>query len=167
MIYLLDASAIINQPNFEFSSGNECVMTPECFDELREHSVKLRAENALQNHEIRLVEADQKFGIELNHFLKQNGISKLSKPDLSVLALAFEFQSEKKEFKVMSDDYDIQNVLALKKIPFEAVLHGTIKKVFKFQKKCRGCGRIYPADFPSMVCEDCHSQLRNLPKTQK
>ena len=142
-------------------------MTPECFDELKEHSIKLRAENALKNNEIKLLEADQKFAVELANFLNQNGISKLSKSDLSLLALSFQFQNEQKKFVVLSDDYDIQNVLALKKIPFEAVIHGIIKKVFKFQKKCRGCGRVYPAAFPSMVCEDCHSQLKNLPKTQK
>lgn len=167
MLIILDSSALINQPAFEFFSEHQYVMTPKCADELKEHSVKLRFENALKNNDIKLQESEKKFELELIDFLKKNGISKLSSPDLSLLALAFQFQFENKVFLVYSDDYDIQNVLSLRNIPFDAVLHGKIKKTLRFQKVCKGCKKLYPADYAPPICSECGSLLKNLAKQTK
>ena len=134
MLYVLDASAVLNDFSFSFSPEHSYVVTSEVMDELRDLRSKQLAENALHTGLLRIVSPGEKHSAEAKSLAEEHGFS-LSKADLSVLALAMQFKGEGKEFEVVTDDYSLQNFLKMLKIPFSAVIQGEIKRVLSFRKK--------------------------------
>jgi len=130
MQFLLDASAIINNPSFIFDSKNKYLMTPSAFDELKDMRSKTLAENALKSKILALAEPQKKFILKVEKRIKKMKMH-LSKQDISLLALAEQLKNAKIEFVLITDDYSIQNYCKLYKIPFEPSALKKIKKAIK------------------------------------
>lgn len=79
--------------------------------------------------------------------------TRLSPVDKDVLALAIDMQAE-----VLTDDYSVQNLATVLKIPFKAVGLKPIKEVVKWRYVCLGCGKHFDKEQPD--CPICGSQLR-------
>ncbi len=69
-------------------------------------------------------------------------IGRLSKADIDVLALALDLQKDH-DVTIITDDYSIQNVSHILRIPFEPMSQSGITKRFKWNWRCSGCGKIY------------------------
>lgn len=159
MLYLLDASALINDSNFEFKDENTYITTALIFSELKEMSIRHIAENALVQGILKLQEPSDEKIKQISEKISQQGFNKLSKQDISLIALASDFQDSKKEFEVLTDDYSIQNFLKLLKIPYESVSQKGISKIISFSVKCKSCGKKFSPDTQSKICDVCGSEL--------
>lgn len=81
---------------------------------------------------------------------------RLSDTDRDVLALALELEAT-----LVSDDYSVQNVAAVLKIPVQGNLAG-IREVFTWTYRCRGCGRYF--EEKQVDCPVCGSEVRTVRK---
>lgn len=165
MLYLLDASAVLNEPNFEFEKENEYITTPEIMNEFKTLEAKHLIENALYHNLLKIQPTASEYELEIKALVKEKGFSKLSKPDLSILSLALEFHKKKpkKKFTVLTDDYSIQNFLLMLKIPFSAVIQGKVTQILSFELKCSGCEKKYPITKKDRKCDFCGTFLRKKP----
>ena len=140
-IALLDAGAVLNNPDFSFSGGKKYLMPSSVFSELKDMRARLLADNALKNSVLSLKEPEEKSIKEAKESAKKLN-TKLSKADFDVLALAIRMRENKEDFFVITDDYSLQNVLSSLKIKFEPAMHSGIKGHFVLKRKCRNCGKI-------------------------
>jgi UPF0271 protein len=69
---------------------------------------------------------------------KSGDYQRLSKADLSILALALQLNS-----KLISDDYAVQNTAAILKIPVATIATKGITKVRRWINFCSGCNKAY------------------------
>jgi UPF0271 protein len=86
-------------------------------------------------------------------------LEKLSETDLSIIALALELE----DAKVVSDDFRIQNVLKSVNKPFESageIGDQTIREVWTWTFRCRGCGRYFEEQQKKDECPICGSNVR-------
>jgi len=161
MLLVLDASAILNEPNFSFEQDKKYVVTPLVRKEFRSMESRLLVENAEAQGLISVRAPKKEFAEKAKMLIKEHGF-KISKPDESVLALGLELKAGGEKFLVLTDDFSIQNFLSLEKIPFLSVIQGEIKQVFSFSKKCVVCGKKFPRK--KSVCPDCGVPLKSTVK---
>jgi len=161
MFLVLDASAVLNEPNFSFEEGKNYVVTPLVRKEFRSMESRLLVENAEAHGQLSVRTPKKEFADKAKAMIKEHGF-KISKPDESVLALGLELKSDKEEFLVLTDDFSIQNFLELAGVPFSSVIQGEIKQVFSFSKKCVVCGKKFPRKKNN--CPDCGVPLKSVVK---
>ena len=159
MLLLLDSSAVLNDFSFQFNPKDECITTPLAFDELHDLRSRHLAENALQNGLLKIIEPGAESIKLVEKAVAEKGFSRLSKTDISLLALGLGLKGEKKKFKLVTDDYSIQNFCKLLKIPFESVIRGRIKETIAFTLKCPACGKTLKSGQKAKKCSVCGSRL--------
>lgn len=159
MLYLLDASAVLNEPNFEFEKRHKYITTPEILSELKTLEARTLGENALHHGILTVQSPAPEFVQRVEKLIREKGFKKVSRPDVSILALGLQFLEKHEDFEVLTDDYSIQNFLSLLGIPFSSVIQGTIRHTIVFQKICLGCGKKFPADFREEKCGFCGSKI--------
>lgn len=84
---------------------------------------------------------------------------KMSRADISIVALALEFKSAGKPIVVVSDDYAVQNLCRSFGIEFLSVSKPGITKEFIWLRRCTGCGRFTDKE----NCPVCGSPTRFVP----
>jgi endoribonuclease Nob1 len=131
---LIDSSAVLNDFNFEFESCYEYFVTPEIASEFIDFRSKALLENALSQRILKIVPATQKSFQDSEERASELG-SVLSKPDLSLAALALDFKKNRQDFIVLTDDFSLQNLLKSLGSPFRSIIRGEIKKIMHFKKK--------------------------------
>lgn len=130
---LLDSSAILNNFGFEFAQGVSYFMVPEGVREIRDLRSRGLVENAFSTRLLRVGEPSKKAMQRAGEKARALG-TRLSRADLSIVALALDFRAKKKPFEAVSDDYSVQNLLKALKLPFSGVIHGEISEVKRFRK---------------------------------
>jgi endoribonuclease Nob1 len=127
MLYVLDASAILNDFGFSFNKKEKYVTTNPVFDECRDMRSRLLVQNALSNGILQIrdpLSVSEKKAKQLANSLEHK---RLSLPDVSVLGLSIELLG-KEDFVLITDDHGLQFVCKRAGIPFEAVIRGKTKK---------------------------------------
>jgi rRNA maturation endonuclease Nob1 len=162
MIFLIDSSAVLNDFGFEFSQKQPCLTTPLVVDELRDMRSRHLAENALQSGLLLLREPSEKSLESAKELTAKKGFSRLSAPDISLLALALDLQAEKKRFLLVTDDYSIQNFCSLLGMRFEGVIRGKIKAPIAFSLECHGCGQPPQKALKGGKCPVCGTLLKKV-----
>lgn len=160
MLYLIDSSAILNDFGFQFSEEHKYVTVPLVINEFRDVRSRHLMENALRQGLLRIGEPSKESTSYVEESIEGKGFSRLSKADISLIALALDLKNQGKQFLLVSDDYSIQNFCSLLKIPFEAVIRGKIGKQISFSLVCSGCGKVFPANSKEKRCSVCNSFLR-------
>jgi rRNA maturation endonuclease Nob1 len=133
MLYLLDSSAVLNDFGFEFREGERYVTTALAIEEFRDLRSRHLAENALQHGLLKILEPEKESLGLAEKTVSEKGFTRLSKTDLSILALGLDLKKQAKKFVLVTDDYSIQNFCSLLKIPFEPVIRGRISKEISFK----------------------------------
>ncbi len=159
MIHLIDSAAVLNNPGFSFSDEHRFITTPLIADEFRDMRSRHLVANALKNDLLLLAEPSKESLVRIKALASEHGFEKLSKPDISLLALALDFKNKGKEFLLISDDYSVQNFAKLLGIKFDSVIRGKIEKTISFKKRCKGCGKQFPGTFPGKECPECGSRI--------
>ncbi len=156
-VYVLDSSAFIGgfcsdkKPNFTI---------PEVISEVKDVKSKLFLQSAAEKGILHLKEPDNPSMQKLESIIKKSGdIIRLSAVDKSVIALALTLKKENYEPNVVTDDYSMQNVLKILKIPYRSVLTEGIKDIYNWIKICKGCKKRYESDYKFDECEICGSPI--------
>lgn len=154
---VLDASAFIggyrpvDKNNFTIS---------EVTEELKDIQSKMIMENALKDDLLFILEPDSNSLEQVELMIKQSGdILRLSKTDQKLLALALYVKKIHGNVILITDDYSIQNVSKILKIPFKSVLTSGIKEVYGWKKVCRGCKKEFKDDYAWDECDICGSDI--------
>jgi len=160
MLYLIDSSAVLNDFGFQFGDDNDYVTTPLVVAEFKDMRSRNLMENALHSRLLSIQDPSEENLRYVEEITAEKGFRKLSKPDLSLLALALDLKKESKEFLLLTDDYSIQNFCSVLKIPFEGVMRGEITKEISFSLECSACGKTLPSFSKERKCPVCGSSLR-------
>jgi len=163
MLFVLDASAILNEPNFSFDAEKKYVATPLVEKEFRSLESRMLVENALKHGILSIRKPKQEFQKKAEALVQGHGY-KISRADVSVVGLGLELLAEKEEFLVLTDDFSIQNFLDIAGIPYSSVIQGEIKETFSISSYCPACGKKFPG---LKSCPDCGLRLKSRIKKKK
>lgn len=153
MAYVLDATAIRSGMTI---AGDKWFTTPSVINEVKLGRQGRNLE-ILQETTIKVMEPDDDYMKEIEATAKSTGdIDALSKTDMEVLALALHLKAT-----LISDDYSVQNVASVLKIPYKTDLAG-IREIIIWTYRCKGCGKYYDKMQPD--CPVCGSEIRRVKK---
>ncbi|HJR85423.1 MAG TPA: PIN domain-containing protein [Nitrososphaeraceae archaeon] len=150
--FALDATAFYQ--GFHLHSNSTCITTGLVFEEIS-HIQKMLSvlETLILNERIRILEPSEESLKMIKSSITQIGETRLSDADISIIALAKEFN-----VPLVTDDFAICNLA--KTLSIELLNLGTkgIKDSRKWVKFCKSCGRGYPP--AQTVCSLCGNKLR-------
>lgn len=164
MLCLIDSSAVLNDFGFEFSKKNRYITTALAIAEFKDLRSRQLMENALQQRLLIIEEPTATNMRYVEDIALSKGFHRLSKTDLSLLALALDLKAQGRKFLLLSDDYSIQNFCSLLKIPFKGIIRGEIKKEISFSLHCPACAKTISSSSKAKKCPDCGSSLKKLRK---
>lgn len=150
--FALDATAFYQ--GFHLHSNNTCITTGLVFEEISHIQEKFSVlESLISNKRIVILEPNEKTIEMINSIITQIGETRLSKADISIIALAKESNAT-----LVTDDFAICNLA--KTLAIELLNLGTkgIKDTRKWIKFCKSCGKGYPPT--QKVCSLCGNKLR-------
>lgn len=146
--YVLDANAFyLGLPYLSFA---KCYTTSLVFEEVRHLKGPYSLlETLVETDNLRIVDPDEKFADSVYGVsLKSGDSSKLSKADISVLALAYQLNKT-----LVSDDFAVENTAKLLGISLMPLGTKGIKHTRKWISFCRTCGKGYgPNTTECLVC---------------
>lgn len=149
--YVLDTSALFYGK--EAPQGFECVIPPGVVRELKKEEMGGRLELLLATR-IRIVSPSERSLGRVKEKAKETGDTRrLSETDVEVIALAMDLG-----YELISDDYSVQNLARVIGVPCRGMDQKGISEVYHWEAKCRGCGKVFPADVKE--CDVCGSETR-------
>lgn len=155
--YVLDANAFY--AGLPFLSSTKCYTTSLVFEEVRhlKGSYSL-LEILVEADNLRIVDPDEKYANEVYNVTIQSGdYSKLSKADISVLALAYQLGKT-----LISDDFAVENTAKLLGISIMPLVTKGIKHIRKWISFCGTCGKGYGPNITE--CSICGNRLKRRSK---
>jgi UPF0271 protein len=149
--YVLDTSVLYYGK--DLPQGFECVITPGVVRELDKEGMSARLE-LLMATRVRVSSPSERSLRKVSEESEKTGDSRrLSEADKELLALALDLG-----YELITDDYSIQNLARVMGIPARGFDQKGIAEVFEWQAKCKGCGKLFPADV--RVCDVCGTETR-------
>jgi len=149
--YVLDTSVLYYGK--DLPQGFECVITPGVVRELDKEGMSARLE-LLMATRVRVSSPSDRSLRKVSEESEKTGDSRrLSEADKELLALALDLG-----YELITDDYSIQNLARAMGIPARGFDQKGITEVFEWQAKCKGCGKLFPADV--RVCDVCGTETR-------
>jgi UPF0271 protein len=156
-IFVLDASAIIG--GF-YSKKSVNFTTPDVISEIKDLKSKILLQSAIEEGCIEIKDPDPVALKRLETVLNESGdILRLSEVDKDIVALAITLKNEGYDPTLVTDDYSMQNILKIIKMPYRSVLTKGIKDVIGWVKICKGCKKKYPPEYTMEECEICGSRI--------
>ena len=158
MIYILDTSAFLSGQFTSIPAGSEDIfITSKVKDEVAKGIPSRALENLLAaglktRDPVSLDLAVEKARIT-------GDLDALSEADISIIALAIEIG----DAKVVTDDFRIQNVLksiGIQFLPAGEIGDRTIKDIWSWTFRCKGCGRYFDERQKNDECPICGSRVR-------
>jgi endoribonuclease Nob1 len=108
----------------------------------------------IDSDKLKILEPNKEFVGQVIRMAKKTGdYQRLSTADLSILALALQLNSV-----LISDDYAVQNIAALLKIPVRNITTKGITKVRRWINFCSACNKAYGSNINQ--CAFCGNNLR-------
>jgi endoribonuclease Nob1 len=149
--YVLDTSVLYYGK--DIPDGFECMITPGVIRELNREGMGERLEMLLAT-KIRVSSPTERSLERVVEEAERTGDSRrLSETDKELLALALDLG-----YELWTDDYSIQNIARVMGIPCRGMDQKGIAEVFEWQAKCKGCGKVFPADV--RVCDVCGTETK-------
>jgi UPF0271 protein len=149
--YVLDTSVLYYGK--DLPQGFECVITPGVVRELDREGMSARLE-LLMATRVRVSSPSDRSLRKVSVESEKTGDSRrLSEADKELLALALDLG-----YELITDDYSIQNLARAMGIPARGFDQKGITEVFEWQARCKGCGKLFPADV--RVCDVCGTETR-------
>ncbi|MCS7109101.1 MAG: hypothetical protein RMH77_00150 [Sulfolobales archaeon] len=139
--YVLDAAALFASYQLMLPPNVKVVTTPEVMEEVKDEVSRESLELSLSAGKLDVVEVGEALIDEaLKVAVDLGELSRLSKADLSLVALMIKYMREGCSVVVVSDDYSIQNVAAYLNLYLLGVKRKVIERVVKYIWVCEGCG---------------------------
>jgi len=159
-VLVLDSSAFIMGLD-PFYVNLKLFTTPEVVSELSSFWLQLRYSTAVNLKKLVIVSPQKKFLTKVEKASKETGDKpKLSKVDLSVLALALELKVKGYKPTIISDDYSVQNVADYLGIDYAYLSGRGIKRRIRWVWYCPGCGRRFSSTSLEKVCPVCGVEVK-------
>jgi UPF0271 protein len=162
---VLDTSAFL--VGFDpFSISEKQVTVPKVQEEIKTKTMTwVRFKTAVENGKLKVKTPSEEF---LNK-VKTSAITVgdaffLSETDMEILALALELKVAGYSPQIVSDDYSIQNVATQMGIEFAALATFGIRRLLEWVRYCPACHREYAADYGSVKCIVCGTELKRKPR---
>ena len=155
--YVLDASAFIN--GFKLIN-NKNFTVPEITAEIKDFESKLTFDMAIDEGKLIIQDVPYEYVEHVESIISKSGdVLRLSVPDKKLISMAYMLLKQEKNFKVITDDYTIQNSLKIMGIPYSGIITDGIKEIYNWKKVCEGCKKEYDEDYPFDDCEICGSKI--------
>jgi UPF0271 protein len=149
--YVFDTSVLYYGK--DIPDGFECMITPGVVRELNKEGMGERLEMLLAT-KIRVSSPTERSLMRVAAEAEKTGDSRrLSETDKELLGLALDLG-----YELWTDDYSIQNIARVMGIPCRGMDQKGITEVFEWQAKCKGCGKVFPADV--RVCDVCGTETK-------
>lgn len=156
-ILVLDTAGLLSKIQLQmYSSDVELYTAPSVVEEVRDRESREALEISLGIDRVRIIQPS----IESVAFVSKTAdylgyMSRLSKTDIEVASLAYEL---KKSYRVtvITDDYDLQNLLLHLGIEFMPIKTRGIKERKVSRNKCKICG--YPLSSGIDNCPVCGNE---------
>jgi len=162
-VLVLDSSAFIMGLD-PFYTNLKLFTTPEVVGEISSFWLQIKYSVAVNLKKLAIIPPKKEFLDLVEKCSRKTGDKpKLSKTDLSVLALALELKNKKFNPTIITDDYSIQNVASHLKINY-ASLVGSIKSRVRWVWYCPGCKRKFSIQPPEKVCPVCGVEVKRKAK---
>ena len=153
MVFVLDATAIRSGMTI---AGDGWFTTPDVVDEIK-LGRQARNLEMLLDVSIKVISPDEASIKKIEEIASEtHDLESLSKTDIGVLALAYQLEAT-----IISNDYAVQNVASILKIPIKTDLKG-IREIIHWTFRCRGCGRYFEKE--PVDCPICGSEIRKVKK---
>lgn len=150
--FALDATAFYQ--GFHLHSDSRCITTGLVFEEISHIQEKLSVlESLISNKRIMILEPSEDSIRMVKSIITQIGETRLSDADISIVALAKEFN-----VPLVTDDFAVCNLA--KTLSIDLLNLGTkgIRDRRKWVKFCKSCGKGYPST--QTICSLCGNKLR-------
>jgi len=149
--YVVDTSVLYYGK--DLPDGYECIITPGVVRELNREEMGERLEMLLAT-KIRVSSpTDRSMRIVMDAAERTGDSRRLSETDKELLGLALDLG-----YELISDDYSIQNLARVLGVPCRGMDQKGIAEVFEWQAKCKGCGKVFPADV--RICDVCGTETK-------
>jgi UPF0271 protein len=155
-VYVLDTSAIIGR---FLSSDSDNITTNGVIREIKDFNSRIFTEEAIEEEKLQVKEPAQWALNKVKRTMEESGdVLRLSEVDIRIIALAVTL-TENYEPQLVTDDYSLQNLSRILKIPYRSVLTRGIEDVYRWILICQGCKKQYPHHYEGVDCEICGSKL--------
>ncbi len=125
---------------------------------------KLALESLLEQGLIKVDEGKKEHFKKVIEVAKRSGdFKRLSKTDLSLLALALKLKDENFDSLIVSDDYSLCNVAKLLNLKVTTSVTRGITKVIRWIVYCKSCKKVF-GEYDVKVCDVCGSPLARKPR---
>lgn len=161
-IVVLDAAAFIHRADL---SGFEKVYTSFGVIEELQDDVSLWMFEAMKSsNKLEVISPTEESIKKVGGVAKKLGENfKLSKTDISVLALSLDLMAKHEDVVLFVDDYAVQNVASFMGIAFQTIRFPGIRERFKWGWKCESCGKTYSVK-EEETCPECGGMLKRYVK---
>jgi len=133
---------------------------PEVTEELKDLKSRILFEKSLEDGNLKIINPKKEYIEKTEKLAERSGdILRLSKIDKKIIALTLQLKNEQKKVMMITDDYSIQNIMKIIKVPFKAIITEGINEIYQWEKICIGCKKRYPHNYPSTHCEICGSKI--------
>ena len=165
-IYIIDTSAILSGKSI-YLDNVKIVTTSSILEELKPGGRDYRSFQFLMERGLSIQSPSKESTEKIKTVSSKTGdITRLSKTDIEILALALEInKDEEKEAIILTDDYSIQNVSYVLNITYESISQSGITKKFKWTCRCRGCGKRFKGNIKT--CPICGAETKTVISSKK
>lgn len=158
-VFVFDASSFITGLDSLIHEG-EIYTTPEVAGELRETEVKKRYETVLSMGRVKIESPESEHLKAAKEAATFTGdLFKLSKADLSILALGVRLRAEGFNPTLISEDYAVQNVAEHLSLNYASTV-GRIRLEVKWVIYCPSCGKSFQPNPELRTCPVCGEKLK-------
>jgi len=158
-VFVFDASGFITGLDSLLHEG-EIYTTPEVAEELRGAEVKRRCETALSLGRVKIESPEPEHLEAARKAAASTGdLFKLSKADLSILALTVMLEGRGLRPTLVSEDYAVQNVAEHLNLNYSSAV-GRIRLEVKWAVYCPSCGRSFQPSLELQTCPVCGEKLK-------
>lgn len=153
---VLDTGALLAKYyRFLPMSTVDAYTTLSATDEVKDYENKTSLREAIDLGLLKLATPDQHYiEIALQSAIKMGCIHKLSKTDLDIVALALQLQGLYSNVVVITDDYELQNLLVYLRVSFKPLRTTGIHELRVFVAQCPICGYV-PSKPGEEMCPFC------------
>lgn len=161
MIIVLDTGALLSKYYLYLPKhGSLLVTTSDNFAEVRDEENRAALESALELGLVQLIDPDARSIEEVKEAAKSIGeLSELSAADLKLAALALYMKKRGEKVVVITDDYNLQNLLLHLSIGFRPLKSRGIREARRYEVSCPLCG-YSPGEPGEEYCPFCNVKLR-------
>lgn len=153
-VLVLDTSAVIAGLAPGLLEAEQ-VTVPEVLEEARDLCSKLKLETAVLAGKVRVMEPSKRSLENVRGKVEHSGDT-VSETDVKLLALALDLKDKSAE--IVTDDYAIQNLATMLRLPYRRVAMPGIKEVLRWEAVCPACKSKFPPT--ATICLICGSKLK-------